>query len=123
MPDCTFDGPRPFAWGVDAPATEYDVDMHPGDGGFNPSLVIGDGDVNWYFIQSHDDKGAFAPGYAIAESGGAIGDFDDEDVRPWMRQAIERAGFRYDPIPNSERRTRRDVPDPNQTSLEEVAHD
>jgi hypothetical protein len=115
-----FDGQAPWGSPLD---TGYDVTLKPGDGGrWLPTLRIetDNSGAEYVFVQSFDDTGAFSPGYAIH---GGIWQLGEEVAVPsWMRAAIERAGFRYDPEPNSQKRSRsiETVDDPGQTTLAEL---
>ena len=97
-----FDGPNLYIQQV--PERGYDIELTPGEGGWLPQITItpDKSEVKYVFVQSFDDPGKFTPAYVV---GSWIWSMPDQiEPKPWMKEAIEWAGFDYDPIPNSERR-------------------
>lgn len=126
-----FDGP---AWWGDATVSKgYDLEVFPGDDGWLPHIEIEHptAPLTYHFVRSFDSVGVYTPAYAVCPGGltdelldvGVYSLPDELPVPTWMPVAIERAGFGYDPVPNSERRTAGKDPSwtpPDQSTLEEV---
>lgn len=101
-------------WGIGSIGLGYELEIYAGSGGWPPHIEIEHPSrpLTYHFVQSFDDPGAFTPGYAVCPGGltdalfdtGVYSMPDELPVEPWMPAAIERAGFDYDPVPNSERR-------------------
>jgi len=109
-------------WDATVPERGYEVELAGGDDYWKPTLTVEPhtSELEYVFVQAADDKGAFTPGYAVMYCG--IWSLPDElPVPTWMSVAIERAGFRYDPEPNSEKflRERTERLPPEQTELVE----
>lgn len=116
-------------WGDTRIGTCYDLEVFAGSSsGWLPHIEIKHpaNGLTYHFIRSFDEVGVYTPGYAIGTP--LTGGFWDLGVYPvpeelpvpkWMPVAIERAGFGYDPVPNSERRKRpiRELTHPDQQTL------
>jgi len=127
-----FDGNVP--WSDITLEPGYDLEIQPADGGMQPTIVIEPhtNELTYYFPQAFDDKASFTPGYVLASEPltnqlldtGLYGIPDELPVETWMPAAIERAGFNYDPEPNSEKhdrnRERGPFTHPDQTALGEL---
>lgn len=125
-----FDSQAP--WSTAGLETGYDLRIEPAGDTPKASIVIepDNATLDYYFIQSFDDKAAFTPGYAIADAPltnqlldtGVYSVPDEIPVETWMPAAIERAGFVYDPEPNTEKRTHEREPTthPDQKALTEL---
>lgn len=124
-PYLTFDGPAPWGDPVNVDRG-YDLEVFPGDDGWLPHIEIephvSEHDMTYHFVRHFDKVGVYTPAYVIPDP--AFGLFsipEDAPVPTWMPVAIERAGFGYDPVPNSERHdTPEPTPHPDQTELVDV---
>lgn len=118
-----FDSQAPWAGNIGRP---YELSVYAGSDGWLPHIEIEDlsSDLTFHFVRSFDDVGVYTPAYAIPDPACGVFSVPEElSVPTWMPVAIERAGFGYDPIPNSERsRTSRDrtIVHPDQVTFPEA---